>query len=212
MMSNTGENQAQAEKIKGYYRFQSGIYDLTRWSFLFGRSAILKALPFAYEEPFHLLEVGCGTGRNLALAAKLFPEAKLTGMDVSADMLALASKRTKHQKRTILLEQPYESQYYSWTNKLDVILFSYSLTMINPQWRSLIAQAYKDLRPGGIIAGVDFHDSQVPAFKNHMANHHVRMDGHLLPELEAHFYSEYQEVKTAYRGLWQYVLYVGRKV
>ena len=35
----------QVEDMKAYYAFQAKIYDLTRWSFLFGRDRIIKQLP-----------------------------------------------------------------------------------------------------------------------------------------------------------------------
>ncbi|MEM9260149.1 MAG: methyltransferase domain-containing protein [Bacteroidota bacterium] len=202
----------QADRIQNYYTFQSKIYDLTRWSFLFGRKGILQHLPFAHEETFHLLEVGCGTGHNLARVRKFYPEAQLTGMDVSKDMLGIARRKFANQESVILLEQPYERKFYSWTGKLDAILFSYSLTMINPQWQELIQQAYKDLRPGGVIAVADFHDSNWPGFKRHMGGHHVRMDGHLLPVLASNFQTVVAQVSDAYLGVWEYLLYVGKKI
>lgn len=212
MINNQEAQQQQAKRIQQYYAFQSRIYDLTRWAFLFGRSAILHDLPFEYEEPFHLLEVGCGTGHNLVRAKRLFSEVKLTGMDVSADMLAKAKRRFSPPQKVVFLEQPYGDNCYTWTGKLDAILFSYALTMINPQWEMLIHQAYKDLRPGGVIAVVDFHDSRWPSFKKHMAGHHVRMDSHLLPVLEANFYPVKMEVRNAYFGMWEYLLFIGKKV
>ena len=212
-MSTTPKARRQQEqRIRDYYTFQSRIYDMTRWSFLFGRTAISEALPFEYEQPFHLLEVGCGTGRNLQALQYRFPEARLSGMDVSADMLGQAKRRLRNQPGIILLEQAYGDEVYTWTGKLDAILFSYSLTMINPQWKALIHQAYKDLRPGGYIAVVDFHNSRFPFFKRHMSGHHVRMDGHLLPELEENFRPIVSKVKKAYLGVWEYVLFVGEKI
>lgn len=211
-MTNQEAHEQQATRIQQYYAFQSRIYDLTRWSFLFGRSAIFNELPFEHEEPFHLLEVGCGTGHNLVRARHLFSEAKLTGMDVSGDMLTRAKRRFSSSEEVVFLEQAYGNNCYTWTGKLDVILFSYALTMINPQWETLIHQAYKDLRPGGYIAVVDFHDSRWSFFKKHMAGHHVRMDSHILPVLKDNFYPVREEVKSAYLGLWKYLLFVGRKV
>lgn len=202
----------QVERVRNYYIFQSRIYDWTRWSFLFGRSAILKQLPFEYEQPFHLLEVGCGTGRNLYKLQKQFPEARLSGMDISTDMLDQAKRRLRGYPGVILLEQAYGDEFYTWTGKLDVVLFSYALTMINPQWKALIHQAYKDLRPGGYIAVVDFHDSRIPFFKRHMSGHHVRMDGHILPILKENFKEIHAKVAPAYLGLWQFCTFIGEKI
>ncbi|MCB0635839.1 MAG: class I SAM-dependent methyltransferase [Lewinella sp.] len=205
------ERDHQVARIQGYYRFQARIYDLTRWSFLFGRLAAIRALPFSPQEEFHLLEVGCGTGWNLARIHKRFPVARLTGMDVSKDMLAHAFRRLRRTKKVKLLNQPYQDGYYTWTGRLDAIVFSYALTMINPQWPELLQQAAKDLRPGGVIVVVDFHGSRFSWFRNHMGNHHVRMERHLQPVLEELFTPVRTEVRQAYLGVWEYLLFVGEK-
>ncbi len=198
--------------MRRYYRLQSKIYDATRWTFLFGRNQILKLLPFPENAPIHLLEIGCGTGYNLARLARLFPKAKLTGMDVSGDMIRQAAKNTRlFGDRITLIEKPYMPDETAFTNQVDAVLFSYSLTMINPQWRDLILKAKSDLKPSGAIAVVDFHDSRFSWFKRHMGNNHVRMDSHLLPLLQAEFAPLVEEVKPAYGGVWYYLLFVGKK-
>jgi S-adenosylmethionine-diacylgycerolhomoserine-N-methlytransferase len=83
--------------------------------------------------------------------------------------------------------------------------------MINPQWEELLQQAYNDLKPGGFIAVVDFHDSRFNWFKRHMGNNHVRMDGHLLPALSQLYKTVFVRIVKAYAGVWEYVLFVGRK-
>ena len=37
-----------------------------------------------------MLEIGCGTGRNLVHAARLYPDARFFGIDVSTEMLTSA--------------------------------------------------------------------------------------------------------------------------
>ncbi len=202
----------QAQTMQRYYRLQSKIYDATRWTFLFGRKRIIRELPVLEQNAaLEVLEVGCGTGYNLKRLALRFPNARLTGMDVSADMLERSAKRTTQwTDRVTLLEQPYGEENLSFQGKFDLILFSYSLTMINPQWAALIARAKQDLKPGGVIAVVDFFDSPFPWFKRHMAKNHVRMDGHLLPVLENLFLPAKVNIKNAYAGVWQYLSYIGR--
>lgn len=206
----TSDIQEQNRTIDTYYQFQSKIYDLTRWTFLFGRKRIVRELPFEREAAFKLLEVGCGTGYNLQRLARRFPKAHLTGMDLSGDMLHIARQNTQtFGDRVELIQAPYGQTPLSF--QPDVILFSYSLTMINPQWQDLLQEAYRDLPEGGIIAVTDFHRSQFPWFKNHMANHHVRMDAHLLPVLQEQFTSLTEKVQNAYLGIWEYLVYVGKK-
>jgi len=212
MPTFTDSAQEQNRAMAQYYRLQSKIYDATRWSFLFGRKEVLRQLPFARDEAFHLLEVGCGTGFNLKRLARYYPKAQLTGLDVSPDMVRLSRKQTRdYDERVQVLEQPYRPGADHWSGQPDAVLFSYSLTMINPQWPDLIRQALADLKPGGVVAVADFHNSPMPWFKAHMSNHHVRMDGHLLPVLQDSFATAYRKVGKAYGGIWEYLVFVGRK-
>ena len=45
-----------------------------------------------------MLEVGVGTGRNLALVAQRYPQARLFGIDISEDMLAIGRSKIKAKK------------------------------------------------------------------------------------------------------------------
>ena len=205
-------NQEQANRIQQYYRLQSKIYDATRWAFLFGRLDIIRSLPFPKDTPLSILEVGSGTGYNLLNLARKFPKAQLTGIDVSKDMIRIAGQSLKnYSQRVNLIEAPYSLGSDRFSGQMDIILFSYSLTMINPQWEDLISQAHHDLKPGGMIAVTDFHNSRFSWFKNHMGNHHVRMDSHLLPVLQEKFQPELEKTGNAYGGIWTYFLFLGTK-
>ena len=202
----------QQKKMESYYRFQSKIYDLTRWSFLFGRKEILDRIP-KLNKNATILEVGCGTGYNLKNLLGRFPQVSLTGIDISATMLEKAARKIKSSSRLTLTNEAYGA-VHSNTQKeqVDVILFSYTLSMINPHWPSLIDQAKENLKPGGYIALVDFENSKFKWFKKHMANNHVRMDGHIVPYLEKQFRLVECETKNAYAGVWSYFMYIGQKI
>ncbi len=203
----------QQQTMRRYYRWQSIIYDLTRWTFLFGRNEILNRLPIRNDlKTMRLVEVGCGTGRNLKRLAGRHPHLLLTGLDVSADMLRRAAKATAmYSRRILLLEKPYEQFLTRPEQAPDIILFSYALTMFNPGWEQAIRQAHTDLPDGGYVAVADFHDTRSGTFRWWMGKNHVRMDGHLLPLLESTFTVEYCSVRTAFFGLWRYVLFIGKK-
>lgn len=214
--SNITSKQAvkseQITAMKSYYHFHAKIYDLTRWSFLFGRHQIINDLGKSAIKPKKILEVGCGTGYNTRLLAQQFPEAQLIGLDVSAEMLEKAkAKTTKLSQKVDFINQPYVFGDTTYNEQLDVILFSYSLTMINPHWESLITQAGRDLKPGGIIAVVDFHNAPFQWFKSHMQNNHVRMDGHILPVLQKQFISIKEQIRPVYGGVWKYFTFMGMK-
>ena len=45
------------------------------------------------EDPSEAVDLGCGPGNSTELVARRFPQARLTGLDNSADMLAKARER-----------------------------------------------------------------------------------------------------------------------
>src|ERR1700759_2108607 len=69
-------------------RRQRHIYDGTRRYYLLGRDQLIENL--RPDAGASVLEIGCGTGRNLVQAAKQFPGAQLFGIDVSTEMLTSA--------------------------------------------------------------------------------------------------------------------------
>jgi len=197
--------------IEGYYRLHAGIYDATRWSFLFGRGAILAHAAAALPAPARILEVGCGTGRNLAALARMFPRAQLTGVDLSGEMLAIARRKTAaYGSRVTLLRRAYDAPVDAARGH-QLVLCSYALTMFNPGFAAAIAAAHRDLVPGGHIAVVDFHATRLRWFARWMRVNHVRMDGQLRPLLRGQFAPVTDRVCPAYGGAWDYLLFVGRK-
>ena len=200
-----------AAVLRRYYRGHARLYDATRWSFLFGRAALIRALARVSPPPRHILEIGCGTGSNLVRLARQFPEAAVTGLDLSADMLARARRKLERdQLLATLLQQRYDRPLYP-EPVFDLIVFSYCLTMINPGWERAVEAALRDLRPGGRLAVVDFHDTPFAGFRRWMGVNHVRMDGHLLPSLNARCLPVAQTLGTAYGGAWRYFMFIGQK-
>jgi S-adenosylmethionine-diacylgycerolhomoserine-N-methlytransferase len=195
--------------IERYYQLHSRIYDATRWSFLFGRNGILDDIAAA-ATPARILEVGCGTGKNLVNLAVRFPEASITGIDLSETMLAQArAKMTRFGERVRLIRGAYEVSPGGQPG-FDLVLFSYALSMFNPGYDVAISAARRDLVPGGHIAVVDFHDTPLPLFARWMGVNHVRMDGQLRAPLRERFTPVADRLHRAYFGVWRYLVFVGR--
>jgi S-adenosylmethionine-diacylgycerolhomoserine-N-methlytransferase len=196
--------------LERYYKLHARIYDATRWSFLFGRSLLIKQIA-RHIHPCRILEIGCGTGKNLVALSRHFPDADLTGLDLSKEMLELASKRLSGCGRQAELMHRVYSRPLHPDPAYDLIIFSYTLSMINPGYRKAIRSARHDLVPGGVIAVVDFFDSRVAPFKTWMKINHVRMDGHLPVELRKQFMPVCDENMAAYGGLWRYFIFIGKQ-
>ena len=204
------EEKFSSHPLEKYYRFHSRIYDATRWIFLFGRDRLVKKIA-ASSQPTRILEIGCGTGKNLVRLREMFPGVDLTGLDLSRDMLEVARKKlTGFSPPVELLHQAYD-QPVAAAPRFDLLVFSYALSMFNPGWEKAISTAHQELVPGGTLAVVDFHDSPLTLFKQWMALNHVRMQGHLLPELQSRFRPLVCEIRRAYGGVWSYLLFIGKK-
>lgn len=198
-----------SESLQRYYSLHSRIYDATRWTFLFGRARLLHEIGLRFS-PTRILEVGCGTGANLLHLARLFPLARLTGIDTSPAMLGVARRKLRSFGDRIDLREGYYGSSPRMDPAPDLICVSYCLSMINPGVEEAIAAAVADLAPGGCLAVVDFHGSRHRWFRRWMQVNHVRMEEHLLPVLKSRFSSDLTSVRTVYGGLWQYFLFLGR--
>jgi S-adenosylmethionine-diacylgycerolhomoserine-N-methlytransferase len=143
------------------YRSQRHIYDLTRKYYLFGRDRLLDTLPVTTGA--RVCEIGCGTGRNLIRLARRRRDLNLYGVDVSAAMLDTATaaiERARLEDRVHLAligEDGLDPASVFGVDAFDAVFFSYVLSMV-PDWRPALDRAASLLRPGGVLAVVDFGD------------------------------------------------------
>jgi S-adenosylmethionine-diacylgycerolhomoserine-N-methlytransferase len=146
------DDSRHQERMDRRYRYQRHIFDLSRKFILFGRERAIAALRLG--EARAVLEIGCGTGRNLELMAAAHPALRLTGVDISEEMLKSARARVARagiDERVTLRH----GDATTLEGKAPRILMSYSLSMV-PDWRRALAVAIDTLEPGGILAIVDF--------------------------------------------------------
>jgi S-adenosylmethionine-diacylgycerolhomoserine-N-methlytransferase len=150
---------SHAELMDGVYRYQRHVYDLTRKYYLLGRDRLLDGL--AVPPGGTVLELGCGTGRNLVKAAQTFPQAQLCGLDISAEMLETASVaigRRDLSARVRLARgdaSDFDPETLFGRPGFDRVFISYSLSMI-PEWRHTVAAALDAADDGGALHIVDF--------------------------------------------------------
>jgi S-adenosylmethionine-diacylgycerolhomoserine-N-methlytransferase len=143
------------------YRRQRHFYDASRKYYLVGRDETIARLKPRPSDK--VLEIGCGTARNLIEAAKVYPQTQLFGLDVSRAMLdtAAASITRAGLSSRIALAQAdataFDPQALFGHAQYERVLISYALSMI-PPWRTALARALDLLAPGGSLHLVDFGD------------------------------------------------------
>ncbi len=154
MPEATLSDSAHAGRMDRMYRTQRHIYDATRKYYLFGRDTLIEDLKVASGD--RVLEVGCGTGRNLALIAKRYPRAKLYGLDISAEMLISAQKALAGSEATLKTADATDFNAGAFgVEGFDRVVISYALSMI-PDWEKAIDRALDALAPGGALHIADF--------------------------------------------------------
>ena len=143
------------------YRRQRYVYDFTRKYYLFGRDRLIDQLDL--KPGARVLEVGCGTARNLVRIGEKYPHARLFGLDASSAMLATAQSalRAAGLAERAKLIQAYAEDLspalFAESAAFEAILFSYSLSMI-PDWKAALRAALSALAPHGRLHIVDFGD------------------------------------------------------
>ncbi len=143
------------------YRHQRHIYDLSRKYYLIGRDeAIARLGPRSGDA---VLEIGCGTGRNLIKAARAYPDARLFGLDVSREMLDTAKtaiRRAGLADRIAVAQgdaAAFDPAALFGRVAFERVMISYALSMI-PPWREALERALDVVAPGGALHIVDFGD------------------------------------------------------
>jgi S-adenosylmethionine-diacylgycerolhomoserine-N-methlytransferase len=148
-----------ADLMDRIYRHQRHVYDFTRKYFLLGRDRMIAEI--GARDGARVLEIGCGTGRNLIMLARKYPGASCFGIDVSTEMLDSAMRailRAGVKARVHLAHADatqFEPGVLFGVDQFDRIFISYSLSMI-PQWQSVAGAAIAHLAPDGELRIIDF--------------------------------------------------------
>jgi S-adenosylmethionine-diacylgycerolhomoserine-N-methlytransferase len=182
-VSDADQKQAMDET----YSFHRHIYDFTRKFYLFGRDRLVQRL--SPPKGGTVLEVGCGTARNMIVAAKRYPNARFYGFDISDAMLETAAKSVarKGLSDRITLAQgdagAFDTQSLFGLPQVDRVFMSYTLSMI-PPWQEAIALGAKCLAPGGSLHIIDFGQyERLPGFLKRLHFKSLN-DFHVFPRRE----------------------------
>jgi S-adenosylmethionine-diacylgycerolhomoserine-N-methlytransferase len=153
---------ATTEEMDRMYRLQRYFYDATRKFYLLGRDRLLRDL--ALEPGARVLEIGCGTARNLIVLARRRRDVACYGLDASNEMLGTAARNVRRAGlesritlRACYAEELDHARTFGLAAPFDAAFFSYSLSMI-PTWPQAIAAALANLKPNGTLYVVDFWD------------------------------------------------------
>jgi S-adenosylmethionine-diacylgycerolhomoserine-N-methlytransferase len=150
---------ASGELMDRIYRRQRHLYDLTRKYYLLGRDRLIRRLtPPAGSR---VLEIGCGTARNLVVASHAYRDVHFFGIDISSEMLDTARGVIEREGLAPYVRlaradaTTFDPALQFGVPGFSRIFVSYTLSMI-PGWQAVLARALTWLGPEGELHIVDF--------------------------------------------------------
>ncbi len=150
---------SHAARMESFYSGQASAYDDFRRRLLKGREQLWRAI----EEPPGAVwcDMGGGTGANVEFFGDRLDQLnKVYVVDLSPSLLEVASQRFQQRGwGNVQVVEADATTFRPPEGLVDVVTFSYSLTMI-PDWFAAIDNACAMLRPGGLIGVVDFYVSR----------------------------------------------------
>ncbi|WP_448663182.1 class I SAM-dependent methyltransferase [Sphingomonas sp. CJ20] len=205
--AGTGDQKSLMDDVYALHRH---FYDFTRKFYLLGRDRLIRQL--APPPGGTVLEVGCGTARNLIVAARIWPQARFYGFDISEAMLETARKSVAKAGLSdrITLAQgdagSFDVQALFGLAQVDRVFMSYTLSMI-PPWIDAIERGAQALAPGGSLHIVDFGQyERLPALAKRLHFKSLN-DFHVYPRRELPAVlkriAEEQGLGMAFTPLWR---------
>jgi len=150
---------ASAELMDRIYRRQRHLYDFTRKYYLLGRDRLIRRL--SPPAGSRVLEIGCGTARNLVAAAHTYPDVHFFGIDISSEMLETARSVVEREGLAPYVRlaradaMTFDPALQFGVPGFSRIFLSYTLSMM-PGWQAVLARSLGWLAPGGELHIVDF--------------------------------------------------------
>ena len=199
-----------AQRMENFYAGQADHYDDFRKRLLQGRQEVYERLGQSHRGTW--VDFGGGTGANLEFIGPAISKFEnIYVVDLAESLLGVVQKRvSKNGWGNVQAVAADATRWTPPTGQVDVVTFSYSLTMI-PDWFGAIENALRILRPGGSIGVIDFYVARkYPA--QGLAKHgwfnrtfwpvwfsgdNVFPSADHLPFLEQHFKRQWLEEKRA---------------
>lgn len=130
----------------------------------------LKTLPYPENAPIRVLDIGCGTGLFSALLLARYPEARLTLIDLSDQMLGMARQRFAGHANIRYILADYTR--HDWQgDTFDLVISALSIHHLPAQDKAhLYKTVYTLLAPGGIFLNADQALSPSPGIETMHSN------------------------------------------
>jgi tRNA (cmo5U34)-methyltransferase len=132
---------------------------------------VAQAAAAATPNATHVLDVGCGAGNYVLRLLQSLPDLNATLIDLSLPMLERARERVMAATSGEVITLQGDIRELQWEKStFDVIVAASVLHHLRgeEEWRTVFAQFFDILRPGGSVWIFDLVDSSIPAVQTLM--------------------------------------------
>lgn len=147
-----------ADRMEAFYSGQAESYDDFRRRLLPGRAELFRSIGVRPGSVW--VDMGGATGSNLEYLGDVVDSlGHVYIVDLADSLLDIARLRVQREGWTNVTTVTGDATTFRPPDSVDVVTFSYSLTMI-PDWFAAVENACAMLRPGGRIGVIDFYVSR----------------------------------------------------
>jgi tRNA (cmo5U34)-methyltransferase len=151
-LHNMGKNDL--EEMSAFFDVRAETYDSHMLDDL-GLNEFYESIAACFSAPVHrLLDLGCGTGLELERLFELCPDAEVTGIDMSAEMLRLLETKYPGKKLRLICGSYFDADF---GGQYSHALSTYSLHHFSEESKlGLYKRIYNALEPGGLFIFGDY--------------------------------------------------------
>jgi demethylmenaquinone methyltransferase/2-methoxy-6-polyprenyl-1,4-benzoquinol methylase len=146
-------------------------YDRFTRVFSFGMDRRWKAeltawISTAIAPTARVIDLACGTGDLAFAAARRVPQGEVIGIDTSAAMIDIARRRAASERAegTVRFVVGDISSLAHEDASVDAIIAGYAVRNV-PDYQRVLAEVARVLKPGGVLATLDFYRPQTWAWR-----------------------------------------------
>jgi len=156
------------EHIRDAFNPIAAQYDAQREHIIPEMKQYYGAAVWAAEAPGHapaILDIGAGTGLLSAMILQKFPGARMTLMDIAANMLDVAKERFAGREKIRYVVSDYSVSDLG--GPYDLVCSALSIHHLSPEDKQrLFVRIFAALRPGGMFVNADQAEGETPYFRD----------------------------------------------